>query len=247
VVSRRIEEKQTAGQALIAGWHRWLDAERAHLPLWLPVALAAGIALWFVLPWAPWRQAAALGAAALAGGLALAGLRPLAWMALLLLAGLGVAELRVALNHHPVLADRVFATVTARVESAEPLAFGDQRLLLVPAAGYSLPGGTQRLRLRLRGEQPQVAAGTIISARALLSPPSGAAAARWPVGPQPRTRWRFPDGQLGGSGGQRSSQRHLVGYAAAGPLFAGKLCRRRGARWPALARAGHHRPQPDPT
>ncbi|WP_029131407.1 ComEC/Rec2 family competence protein [Sandarakinorhabdus limnophila] len=175
MVSRRIEEKQTAGQALIAGWHRWLDAERAHLPLWLPVALAAGIALWFALPWAPWRQAAACAAAALAIGFLLAGLRPLAWMALLLLAGLGVSELRVALNHHPVLAGRVFATVTARVESAEPLAFGDQRLVLVPAAGHSLPGGTQRLRLRLRGDQPQVAAGTIISARALLSPPSGMA------------------------------------------------------------------------
>jgi competence protein ComEC len=175
VVSRRIEEKQTAGQALTAGWHRWLDAERAHLPLWLPVALAAGIALWFALPWAPWRQAAACAAAALAIGFLLAGLRPLAWMALLLLAGLGVSELRVALNHHPVLAGRVFATVTARVESAEPLAFGDQRLVLVPAAGHSLPGGTQRLRLRLRGEQPQIAAGAIITARALLSPPSGMA------------------------------------------------------------------------
>ncbi len=175
MVSRRIEEKQTAGQVLIAGWHRWLDAERAHLPLWLPVALAAGIALWFSLPWAPWRQAAALGAAALAGGLALAGLRPLAWMAALLLAGLGVAELRVALNHHPVLAGRVFATVTARVESAEPLAFGDQRLVLVPADDQSLPGNVDRLRLRLRGEQPQIAAGTMISARALLSPPSGMA------------------------------------------------------------------------
>lgn len=175
MVSRRIEEKQTAGQALTAGWHRWLDAERAHLPLWLPVALAAGIALWFALPWAPWRQPAACAAAALAIGFLLAGLRPLAWMALLLLAGLGVSELRVALNHHPVLAGRVFATVTARVESAEPLAFGDQRLVLVPAAGHSLPGGTQRLRLRLRGEQPQIAAGAIITARALLSPPSGMA------------------------------------------------------------------------
>ncbi len=173
MVSRRIEEKQTAGQVLIAGWHRWLDAERAHLPLWLPVALAAGIALWFALPWAPWRQAATLGAAALAGGLALAGLRPLAWMAALLLAGLGVAELRVALNHHPVLAGRVFATITARVESAEPLAFGDQRLVLVPADDQNLPGNVERLRLRLRGEQPQIAAGTIISARALLSPAIG--------------------------------------------------------------------------
>ena len=181
--ARQTPGGQTAPQWLHAGWLRWLDGERAHLPLWLPVALAAGIALWFALPWAPWRQAAALAAAALAAALALvgagAGLRPLAWAALLLLAGLGAAEVRVAFNHHPVLAGRAFVTMTARVESAEPLAFGDQRLLLVPTPGIALPGGVERVRLRLRasaqGGQPQVAAGAIISARALLSPPAGMA------------------------------------------------------------------------
>jgi hypothetical protein len=29
---------------------RWLEVERDQLPLWLPVALAAGIACWFFLP-----------------------------------------------------------------------------------------------------------------------------------------------------------------------------------------------------
>ena len=28
----------------------WAEAERDHLPLWLPVALGAGIAAWFALP-----------------------------------------------------------------------------------------------------------------------------------------------------------------------------------------------------
>jgi competence protein ComEC len=117
--------------------------------------------------------------AALVVGLALAGLRPLAWAAALLLAGLGVTELRVALNQHPVLQDRQFAVVTARVESAEPLAFGEQRLLLVPAPGAELPDGTLRLRVRVRGNaqtgQPIVPAGALVSLRALLSPPAGMA------------------------------------------------------------------------
>ncbi len=29
---------------------RWLEAEREQLPLWLPVALLIGVALWFGLP-----------------------------------------------------------------------------------------------------------------------------------------------------------------------------------------------------
>ncbi|WP_310476661.1 ComEC/Rec2 family competence protein [Sandarakinorhabdus sp.] len=148
------------------------------------MALAAGIALWFALPWAPLRQAAALAAVALAVGLALAGLRPLAWFAALLLAGLGVTEARVALNQHPVLGDRQFALITARVESAEPLAFGEQRLLLVPPPsarmpGADLPEGVLRLRVRVRGNvqtgQPPVPAGAVVSLRALLSPPAGMA------------------------------------------------------------------------
>ncbi len=173
MVSRSTAPVQTAPARLAAGWQRWLEAERAHLPLWLPVALAAGILLWFALPWAPWRQAAAAGAGALALGLALAGQRPLAWGAVLVLAGMGVTELRVATAHHPVLAARQFASITGVVAEAEPLPYGDQRLTIVAAPGQALPDGVERLRLRLRGQQPDIAAGTTISARALLSPPAG--------------------------------------------------------------------------
>lgn len=173
MVSRSTGAIQTGLSRLAEGWARWLDAERAHLPLWLPVALAAGIALWFALPWVPWRLVAVLLAAALAAGLALVGLRPLAWVAALVLAGLGVCELRVALNQHPVLNSRQFANMTARVESSEPLAFGEQRLLLVPADGAALPGNVERLRVRVRGSQPAVPVGALVSMRALLSPPPG--------------------------------------------------------------------------
>jgi competence protein ComEC len=175
VVSRSTAPVQTSGARLADAWQRWLDAERAHLPLWLPVALGAGILLWFALPWAPWRQAAMAAAAALALGLALAGLRPLAWGAALVLAGLGAAELRVALNDHPVLAHRQFAAITGIIDEAAPLPWGDQRLTIVPAPGKPLPGGVLRLKLRLRGEQPRLAAGATITARALLSPPAGMA------------------------------------------------------------------------
>jgi len=45
---------------------RWLEAERAQLPLWLPVALGAGIAAWFLLPDALRWAGFMIGAAAMA-------------------------------------------------------------------------------------------------------------------------------------------------------------------------------------
>jgi competence protein ComEC len=172
VVSRSKAEKQTAAQRLQAGWFNWLEAERQHLPLWLPVALAAGIALWFALPWAPWRQAAWLGAVALASGAALARWRLAAAVALMLALGLGAVELRVAMNGHAVLAERQFARLSGVVVAAEPLPFGAQRLTLVPDAP---PQGVTRLTLRVAAGQPGIVPGSCIAVRSLLSPPAGAA------------------------------------------------------------------------
>ncbi len=174
VVSRRTADRQTAGQRLISGWHRWLDAERAHLPLWLPVALAAGIALWFALPWAEWRQAALLAALGLAAGAALAGWRGLLLLAAICALGLAAVDVRVAMNAHPVLAVRQFTMLDATVEAAQPLPFGTQRLILRAAAGQR-PGGVERLSLRIAAGQPAIVPGSRIRARALLSPPAGAA------------------------------------------------------------------------
>ena len=43
-------EPGDAGRHLIAIVENWLEAERDQLALWIPVALAAGIAAWFALP-----------------------------------------------------------------------------------------------------------------------------------------------------------------------------------------------------
>ncbi|WP_243450599.1 hypothetical protein [Sandarakinorhabdus glacialis] len=44
-------------------WWTFVDNERDSLPLWLPVAFAAGIAAWFLLPWQGQRIAVAVGLA----------------------------------------------------------------------------------------------------------------------------------------------------------------------------------------
>lgn len=150
----------------------WREAERAALPLWLPVLFGAGIALWFVLPWAPWRQTAALALAALAAGALLAGGRLAGVAALMLLAGMGAAQLRVAGNAHAVLAQRQFTTLQGTVISVEPRAHGVQRLLL---AADAAPDGVVRVRVTLPAAAPVLAAGQRISLRAILSPPAGAA------------------------------------------------------------------------
>ncbi|MEQ1399762.1 hypothetical protein, partial [Salmonella enterica] len=52
---------------------QWLEAERDQLALWVPVALGAGIALWFVLPDpVAWRAAGCLALAVALGGVAFA-------------------------------------------------------------------------------------------------------------------------------------------------------------------------------
>ncbi len=138
------------------------------------MALAAGIALWFALPWADWRHAALLAALGLAAGAALVGWRiPMALAAMLAL-GLAAVELRVAMNEHPVLQQRQFTMLDAVVAEAQPLPFGAQRLILHLDAGQR-PGGVERLSLRVAAGQPAIVPGSRIRAHALLSPPAGAA------------------------------------------------------------------------
>ncbi len=151
-----------------------LAAEREALPLWLPVAFAAGIAAWFVLPRAEQRLAAALLLVALAAAAGLARLRLLAIPLLLMAAGMGTAAWRSASVAHPVLAERTIVGLTGRVESVDLRPDRDQvRLLLAPDAGSGLP---PRLRLTLRGGVPAgIAPGARIAVRAALAPPAAAA------------------------------------------------------------------------
>lgn len=162
-----------AGAGLSSALSLWLTAERDRLPLWLPVAMAAGIALWFALPLAPWRLAAAVAAMAVGLGALLAGRRWPAGLALMLLAGMLACEARVALASHNVLKARSFVTLEGLVLAAEPRPFGGQRLEVRALA--PLPDGVERVQITLRGEAPPVPAGARVRLRALLSPPAGAA------------------------------------------------------------------------
>lgn len=161
-------------QRLAALWAAWLAAERDRMPLWLPVALAGGIALWFWLPLAPWRLAAAALLLGLVLGGGLAGWRPVALAAAFALAGMAASQWRTQAVAHPVLAERHFATLVGRVAAAEPRPWGAQRLVL-DLDPRALPGDVARVRIMLRPGMEPVAAGALVRVRALLSPPAGAA------------------------------------------------------------------------
>lgn len=154
----------------------WLEAERDQLPLWLPVAMGAGIASWFLLPdETAWLAliAAAIGMALaglaagtgrrsgfalLAGGLAIAGGCALAW---------GKAEWIAA----PVLTRPTIAAFTADVEQVQQLAAKDSvRAVLRPVEAPELP---PRIRVNIASDDaPQgLARGDRLKLRARLVPP----------------------------------------------------------------------------
>jgi competence protein ComEC len=197
VRSRTLEPVQT-------GWRRWqaaswlrrvfaslidqpgalYDREREALPLWLPVALGVGIAAWFSLPWSGQRLALALGCGGVGLGLLLIGRRWPGAILLLVLLGLGAAELRVWSLSHDVLPARRLATFEAIVEAVEPrLAREQLRLrLAVVSQGDDLPE-TVRLNVRTPATDRAEAAlassnmepGARIAVRAMLMPPPGPA------------------------------------------------------------------------
>ena len=157
---------------LAVRWWAFVDAERQSLALWLPVAFASGVALWFLVPWQSQRSGIALVGAALAG----LGLRwrPLLVVALLIMAGMAAAHWRSARVAAPVIAARTTATVTGMVESVENRASRDQvRVVIAPEPATGLP---LRVRLTLRGTVPPgLVPGAGVRVRAALAPPAGAA------------------------------------------------------------------------
>ncbi|MBM3928245.1 MAG: ComEC family competence protein [Sphingomonadales bacterium] len=159
---------------------RWLEAERDALVLWLPVALGAGIAAWFVLPdpaaWIGWMLAG--------GGLAAAGLvlargtragRVLLVGGLTATLGCGLIWWRADRLAAPVLARPVVVALTGRVVRVDPLpARAITRVTLATQAGAGLP---PRVRVNLAdADLPAgVTRGATLSLRARLMPPARAA------------------------------------------------------------------------
>lgn len=162
------------GRALLAEADRWL--------LWLPVAIAAGILLYFAQP-AP-LPTAALAAAGLAGLFAAGGAfqlwrtRPLMGLPLAGLAaaalGMLVAALRVATVDAPILPRPGVWTVEGRIAELEPRPPG-VRLVLDRLRIEGLPEAAtpERVRLTVRHGAEDLAVGQRIRLRADLRPPRG--------------------------------------------------------------------------
>lgn len=155
-----------------------LDAERERIGLWLPVALGAGIAAWFVLPTAiQWAGLLMLLGAGAAGGWLVGGDSRLGRVIMIgcavLAAGMALIWGRALWVAAPVLARPVATEFSARVLSVEPLPARDQtRILVTPQHRRDLP---PQIRLTLRGEQAvHLAEGEAIGVRARLMPPPAA-------------------------------------------------------------------------
>ncbi len=152
-----------------AGIEAFLDAERDQLALWLPVALGAGIAAWFMLPgpsqWAAWL----MGMAALACGSALLPVgsrmrRVMLIASLASLLGCGAIWARATWGAHAVLLRPVVASFTARIERVEVQTAKDRvRLTMAPVDAPALP-----TRVRVTVDDVAASAGLIAGDRIKL-------------------------------------------------------------------------------
>lgn len=158
-----------------------LLAARGHLFPFVPVFMAAGIALWLAAPADPGpvalAAAAALALAGAAGGAA--GplvLRPLAVAVLCAAAGFLLAEWRAARVAAPVPEGRYYGPVEGRIvaidrNAADALRLTLDRVRLDGAA--TVPG---RVRIVMQADQPHLAPapGLVVMTTAHLGPPEGA-------------------------------------------------------------------------
>ena len=158
-----------------------LVRERGRWVLWLPVLFGIGIGFYFSLPVEPplWLGPLGVVAAVMAGGLAKrkgwatdSGL--IAAMAgLSVAAGFTVVQWRTITVKAPMVSERIGPTsVTGRIASVETFADGPRVTLERPRiAGLGPERVPEKVRLRLRGAQPDLFPGVWIRVRAMLSPP----------------------------------------------------------------------------
>lgn len=170
-----------------------LSAERERWPLWIPVFLGAGIALYFALSTEPPGWIGPWGLAAAAIGAWLVRRRSGVALSLvclcLILAGLSVAQMRTRWVAAPVL-DRMTGAVMVegRVSLVEAIAEGGGSRATIESPTIEkeqdieseaesvdrelIDPGLRRARLRFRANLPGVAVGDRIRVRATLLPPA---------------------------------------------------------------------------
>ncbi len=166
-------------------FERWLEAERDQLFLWLPVALGAGIALWFVLPDPrSWSVALLLLCAPAMGAVAVArggrASRVVMLGATAAAIGLALIWLRAEQVRAPVLARPMIAQLIGRVDRIDPIpARALVRLRIVPikltTQSYAPPPATWPAVVRINlgeGDVPVgLSLGAVVRLRARLMPP----------------------------------------------------------------------------
>lgn len=154
------------------------SAERDRWLLWLPVMVAAGVALYYALPMEPplWPAGALMAVA----GAAAWGLRRHAAFALMAVAlgagggGFAAAKLRTLSVAAPILQrDLGPVAVEGRVIAAEPGEAGGRIVLAAPRiARLSAETTPERIRLRLSRTDSLPPVGSTVRARAMLLPPT---------------------------------------------------------------------------
>jgi competence protein ComEC len=163
-------------------WRALADAaggERDRWLLWLPVAVAAGVLVYFSLSWEPSLWIAPVGLA-LASVVAVLGFHRSSLVVAMAAAiaaasiGFGLAKLRTIAAAAPVLESRVGpATVSGVVVAVEPWQNGARVILAQPHISRIAPDKTpERVRIRLTRHTPTPVIGQTVKLRAMLMPPT---------------------------------------------------------------------------
>jgi competence protein ComEC len=155
----------------------WLDAERDQLPLWIPVAVGAGIAIWQVTgnsgAWPTALMGLALILLAFGIGLDRRVGRVLCIAALSVAVGFSAIALKSSFVAQPVLGKIWIGSFYGRVERIEML--GERNTIRLQLATASRQGLPPKIRVNLTPEQydVQFRKGAVIYLRARLMPPAG--------------------------------------------------------------------------
>ncbi len=158
-------------------------AERERWPLWLPVALGAGISIYFALPVEPylgWAGIAALATVACVfavSGSENSALRAFLAVAAAMLLGFAIAKIRTGMVAAPILTQRMGPiALDGRVEQAELRGKGIRFILGdLRSPRFSASNVPARVRISVRAATPLPQPGSWVHVTAVLAPPSSPA------------------------------------------------------------------------
>jgi competence protein ComEC len=172
IVLRRL---QTPLSGLLVRIEDQLERERDQLPLWLPVALGLGIAMWFTLAeaadWAGFMLAAlALSLWGFALGWSKRLGRSLALGGILAVAGCGLIWGKSAMVTHDVLARPTIAAITGTITAIEQQPARERTRVMLAVDMPSLPR-LMRITLRENDTPAGLSPGAVIAMKARIVPP----------------------------------------------------------------------------